>query len=79
VEHIRERVIRVVSEIAGSSLDEVKIANSFSRLGGWDSLLHLSTVLALEKEFDVHLDVEDLAAIESVDRAVEVLRRAMNQ
>lgn len=41
----------------------------------WDSLAHMALVAALEQEFDVMIDTEDVLAISSFQAARDVLER----
>lgn len=40
----------------------------------WDSLGHMALVVALETEFDVEIEPDQLIGIDSLDAAVKVLR-----
>jgi len=40
----------------------------------WDSLAHLSLVMAIEEEFDVELDPDTLVELDSFETAVRILR-----
>ena len=71
----RERVIRVVSEVAQAPAEAVARANRFADLERWDSLLHLNVVLALEREFGVQFDIAEVTAISSVEEAVAAVER----
>ena len=42
-------------------------------LEGWDSLQHLNLMLALEQEFGVTLDVDDLSTLTSVPAILKYL------
>jgi acyl carrier protein len=42
-------------------------------LENWDSLQHLNLMLALEQEFEVTLDVDDLATLTSVPAILKYL------
>jgi acyl carrier protein len=41
----------------------------------WDSLAHLNLVTAIESDFDVMLDVDDVLGLRSFEAAVEILKR----
>jgi acyl carrier protein len=43
-------------------------------LENWDSLQHLNLMLALEQDFGVKLDVDDLSTLTSVPAIVEYLK-----
>lgn len=40
----------------------------------WDSLAHMALVVAIEEEFGVELEPEQLLQIESLDSAAKILR-----
>jgi acyl carrier protein len=40
----------------------------------WDSLGHMSLVMAIEDEFEVELDPDTLVALDSFETAVRILR-----
>jgi acyl carrier protein len=41
----------------------------------WDSLAHMSLVAAIEDEFDVMVDTDDVIDLSSFDKAREILAR----
>lgn len=71
---IRARVIERISEVADASVEDVGCARRFADLGNWDSLRHMNAVLALEEEFGVRFDLQEFVLIQSVDKAVELVR-----
>ena len=71
----RERVVRVVSEVAQAPAEAVARANLFADLDRWDSLLHLNVVLAMEREFGIQFDIAEVTAINSVEEAVAAIER----
>lgn len=42
---------------------------------GWDSLGHMTLVVAIEDEFQVELEPDALIELDSFEKAVELLRR----
>lgn len=53
--------------------DEITLETSREDLESWDSLQHLNLMLALEQEFDLTLDVDDLGILTSVDAILRYL------
>lgn len=72
---VRERVVRVISEVTSSPADEVGRSGAFTDLGNWDSLMHMRAILALEQEFGIQIDLQDFAGIRSVDTAIAVVEK----
>jgi acyl carrier protein len=50
-------------------VDELK----YQGLRQWDSVGHMSMIAALESEFDIMLDTDDIIDMNSVTRAKEIL------
>ena len=73
MEEIRERVIKVVSEVLEVPAGKVADADKFTNLEEWDSLFHLNVVLGIEKEFGLHFDVNEVMLITSIDSATELI------
>jgi acyl carrier protein len=55
---------RVVPSLAYQSIPE------------WDSVAHMALITEIENQFDVTLDTDDIIAMSTVDKAVEILRKA---
>jgi acyl carrier protein len=53
------RIRSVLSEVFDLQPDDVGAETSFDTVEGWDSLQHLTLVLALEEEFGIHFDDEE--------------------
>jgi acyl carrier protein len=60
----------VVSRVFGVDVDE---DSSPETVEGWDSMGHLNLVAALEKSFDVSIDIGDAMEMVSVRRIKEIL------
>lgn len=63
---ITDRVRGVVSDVFGVELDSIGDGSSPDTIDAWDSLGHITLVLALESEFDVSLSPEDALDMLSV-------------
>lgn len=73
-EYIEERVRAVIADVFGLDPGEVGPQTSIDDVEAWDSLQHLTVVLALEEEFDVQLDDEETIAAVSVPMIAEIVR-----
>ena len=71
--NIEERVRKLVCEQLGVKEDEVTIEASFVEDLGADSLDTVELVMALEEEFDVAVDEEELEGIDTVGKAYELI------
>ena len=63
---MRERIRRVIADTFRLAPDAVGDDAGMLTVPGWDSLGHLELMLALEMEFGVHLAMEDMAALSTL-------------
>jgi acyl carrier protein len=73
-DNIDERVREVIADVFGLDPQEVGPGTSIETVEAWDSLQHLTVVLALEEEFDIHLDDEQTVAAVSFPVITELVR-----
>ena len=71
-----ERVRKVVANTLNVSVDSVTMKTSQENLAVWDSLAHVNLVMALEKEFDLELEVEVFMELNSVEAILRYLENA---
>lgn len=67
---------RVKSSVAGTfnvPLDSITPATSSKNLKAWDSMGHLTLILALEQEFEVYFATEEIEGMAEVADIVSVL------
>jgi acyl carrier protein len=75
---LEERTLNVFREVL--ELDQEVDAGSlkYNEIDTWGSLAHITLVSALEGEFDIMLDPDDILAMSSYDKAVEIVRKYSN-
>ena len=61
------------STALGIDLSEVNDNLEYNTISQWDSIGHMALVVALEKEFDVMFDTDDIIDMSSVEKAKEIL------
>ena len=74
-ENIDQRVGGVIADVFGLDPQEVGPETSIETVEAWDSLQHLTVVLALEEEFDIQLDDEQTVAAVSFPVMTEIVRQ----
>ena len=70
---MRERAFRVLSEVMDVPLDSITEDSTPENIENWDSLQHMNLVLALEEEFDVQFNDEQVMEMDRVRRMIEIL------
>jgi len=68
-----DRVRRLVSDVFGAPLETVNEDSSPDTVANWDSLQQLNLVLALEQEFGLQLDPEEIEALTDVRSIVAIV------
>jgi acyl carrier protein len=68
-----------VQETVATTLDvpvkEIKADTVNTDVAAWDSVGHVNLMMAIEQTFDIQLEVEDFATLNSVPAIVEYLNR----
>lgn len=75
---MEDRVERVVKE--SFKLNDEKVDKNWTSddIEGWDSMGHLNLILALEKEFGVRFEIEEIFQIRNIADISTVLKRKFN-
>ena len=65
-----EKVRGIAADVLQVGTGEITPQSSTETIEGWDSLRHLSLILAFEQEFGVQFEPEDIDSMNSVERIV---------
>ena len=60
---MEDRIKKVISAVFKVPVKEINDKSSPYTIESWDSLKHMNLVVALEEEFDVHFNDEDIVEI----------------
>lgn len=71
----KERIVKVFSESLGIDSSSVVDDLQYNSIPEWDSIAHMALVAALESEFDIMLDTDDIIDMSSVKKAKEILAK----
>ncbi len=75
---VRERVVKVLSQVLGTPAEKVSTVDKFTDLEKWDSLYHINVVLGIEKEFGLHFDIQEVMLINSIKSVVDLVNKKSN-
>jgi acyl carrier protein len=64
----------IFAESLNIPLDQVHDNLSYRSVAQWDSISHMVLVAALEKEFDIFMETQEVIDMSSVAKAREILR-----
>jgi acyl carrier protein len=69
------RMIKCFEQALGVPPDQVTDSLAYNSIKQWDSVAHMALVAALETEFDIMLDTDDILAMSSVAVARQILQK----
>jgi len=68
-----ERIRGIAADVLEVPASGVTVESSPESIASWDSVRHLNLVLALEEEFDIQLDPEEIDRMHSIGEIVAAL------
>jgi acyl carrier protein len=78
-EPLLDRVRRVAADVLETSADKITLDSSPETIDTWDSVHHLNLVLALEQEFDLQFEPEEIDQMKDVRHVLEILGSKVQQ
>lgn len=76
--HVLEHVRTLAADVLGVRRSEIDGNSTPQQLDNWDSISHVSLVVAIEEQFGVAFTPEEITAMESIGRIAELLSRKLN-
>ncbi|MDP9160198.1 MAG: acyl carrier protein [Acidobacteriota bacterium] len=76
---IFERVRGIAADILRLPRNQITTQSSPENIAAWDSVQHLNLVLALEQEFSVQFEPEEMDQMSSIDCILAILQSKVNQ
>lgn len=71
----KERYNKVFVEALGIDTAELNDRLVYNSIPAWDSVGHMTLMAALETEFDIMMETEDIIAFSSYSKGIEILAR----
>jgi acyl carrier protein len=72
-EDVAARVRSILGDVFALKPEDIGSDTSTDTVPAWDSLQHLTVVLSLEEEFDIHFDDEETVALVSFPLIVTIV------
>jgi acyl carrier protein len=70
-----EKLKNAFSQTFGLTADTDFEALKYRAIARWDSVAHMQLIAALERDFDIMLETEDVIAMSSYPKAREILQK----
>ena len=74
-----ERVRGIVADVLAISAAQLTPQSSSKDIETWDSVHHLNLVLALEQEFELQFEPEEIDSMTSIEQIVSVLESKLSK
>lgn len=72
-EEIFERLTEVFQEVFDDDEISINDDTTASDIDGWDSLMHITLLDAVEEEFDISFDMKTVVKLKNVGEMVDVI------
>jgi acyl carrier protein len=72
-DNIQERVIKIISSIMSVPQENLDESSSPESVDKWESMKHINLVLAIEEEFNIQFDDEQIAQLHDVRSIVKII------
>jgi acyl carrier protein len=70
---MHRRIRKVLASVLGMPIDRIHDDSSVETVEEWDSLKQINLIMALEEEFSVRFEDDDVMELTSLDRIVKKL------
>lgn len=79
----RQQIFEAVQEIFRDVFDDEALIitdeTNADDIEDWDSLEHITLIVAMEKEFGMKFDIKEVNKLENVGGMIDLIKRKMNE
>lgn len=75
---LEARILKVFKEVLEIKQDVDPSTLKYNETPNWASLAHITLIAALESEFDIMLEPDDILAMSNFAEAIRIIRKATN-
>ena len=73
-DQILDQVRRLAAELFDAPLNSISAASTPATLENWDSIQQLNLILALEDQFGIRFEPEDMEKMQSIGQVADAVR-----
>jgi acyl carrier protein len=70
-----DKVVSAFSRVLGIPPEQVTDDLRYASIPQWDSIAHMSVISALEEQFEIMIDMDDVIDMNSVGKAREIVNK----
>ena len=71
---MEQKLKQIMSNLFGIEEDEITDESSIHSIEKWDSLKHINLIIAIEEEFGISIDEEEMVEMTRFDKIKRILR-----
>jgi len=75
MENLEQRLKKVFSESLGVNLEIIQDTLEYNTISEWDSVGHMSLIAAIEEEFDIMIETDDIIDMSSFKIAKDIVKK----
>lgn len=79
----RQEIFEAVQEIFRDVFDDeelvIKDETNAEDIEDWDSLEHITLIVAMEKEFQMKFDIKEVNKLENVGQMIDLIKRKLDE
>ncbi len=77
-EEIRSQLTRVFRSVFEDDSIEITDTTTAKDIDSWDSLMHITLVISVEKDFGVRLSAAEVGKLENVGKMLDLLQKKIS-
>jgi len=74
---MEEQIRQILADVLGLDATTIDGSTSTDNTESWDSLAHINIVSALEQEYGITLDIDEIESMQSLYDIMEILDRKL--
>lgn len=75
MENLDQRLKKVFSDSLGVDMKIIKDTLEYNTISEWDSVGHMSLIAAIEEEFDIMIETDDIIDMSSFKIAKDIVKK----
>jgi acyl carrier protein len=68
-----DKVRQIIADITHNDVSSVTAKSNSQNLNGWDSVAQINIIVAIEEEFGITFDPEDIHTLDSIEKIVNAV------
>jgi acyl carrier protein len=73
--HVMTRLTGVFRSVFGNEILRLSRTTTAQDVDGWDSLMHINLIVAIEREFKIRFTTREITALQNIGDLVDLIAR----